>query len=201
MTCLPLGSVSYSYQIGKYAVTTTQYAEFLNAVASTDTYGAYNEQMATNLMEDCLLLAGCGRGEIDRIGESGSYLYLVKNGTGNRPITWVSWFNAARFANWMSNGKPSGAQNSTTTENGAYNVNNSNGFILAVSVNTINPNTGLAPKFRIPTQDEWYKAGYYSPNYGGIGVGGYYLYANESDSSPNITTDPTINPITDVGLF
>ena len=41
----PCGSVSYEYQIGKYEVTNTQYAEFLNAVAITDANGLYNTNM------------------------------------------------------------------------------------------------------------------------------------------------------------
>jgi len=32
------GAVAHSHQIGKYPVTNAQYAEFLNAVAATDTY-------------------------------------------------------------------------------------------------------------------------------------------------------------------
>ena len=32
------GAVAYPYQIGKYHVTISQYAAFLNAVAATDTY-------------------------------------------------------------------------------------------------------------------------------------------------------------------
>ena len=36
------GAVSYSYQIGAYDVTGSQYTAFLNAVGSTDTYALYN---------------------------------------------------------------------------------------------------------------------------------------------------------------
>ena len=44
------GAVPYSYQIGKYDVTTSQYAAFLNAVATTsDAYGLYNPKIATDL--------------------------------------------------------------------------------------------------------------------------------------------------------
>jgi hypothetical protein len=39
------GSVAYSYQIGKYEVTAAQYTEFLNAVATTDTYSLYSPNM------------------------------------------------------------------------------------------------------------------------------------------------------------
>ena len=39
------GSVAYTYQISKYEVTIEQYVEFLNAKATTDTYGLYNAPM------------------------------------------------------------------------------------------------------------------------------------------------------------
>jgi hypothetical protein len=42
------GAVSYSYQISKYEVTNTQYAEFLNAVAVGFNYGLYNPQMSSS---------------------------------------------------------------------------------------------------------------------------------------------------------
>jgi len=102
-------------------------------------------------------------------------------GSANRPITYVSWFDSARFANWMANGQPTGAQGFTTTENGAYNLNGATSG-NAVAKNATNPNTGAAPTFYVPNQNEWYKAAYYSPSYGGAGVGGYYAYATQSNT-------------------
>ena len=197
------GAVSYSYQIGKYEVTGSQYTAFLNAVgSSTDTHNIYNERMAM-------------RGDIAQIskaGSSGNYTYSVMNSTGNRPISYITWYDAARFSNWMSNGQPSGAQTDTTTENGAYNLTGlySVNFGNVVAANATNPNTGLAPTFRIPLENEWYKAAYYSPNYGGTGVGGYYVYATQSDSAPGTTIGSSANQAnynagigfaTDVGSF
>ena len=166
------GAVTYDYQIGKYDVTIGQYTAFLNAVAATDTNSLYNSSMGTDLN-----IAG-----ISRTGGSGSYSYSVI-GSANRPITYVSWWDSARFANWMANGQPTGAQTSTTTENGAYNVNGATSGD-AVTKNAVNPNTGAAPTFFIPNQNEWYKAAYYSPNYGGVGVPGYYAYATQSNTAP-----------------
>ena len=40
-------------------------------------------------------------------------------GDGERPIGAVSWFDAARFANWLHNGGTNGA----STETGAYTLN------------------------------------------------------------------------------
>ena len=166
------GAVAYDYQIGKYHVTIGQYTAFLNAVAADDTYSLYNSSMGTDLN-----IAG-----ISQTGGSGSYTYSVL-GCANRAITYVSWWDSARFANWMANGQPTGAQGSTTTENGAYNVNGATSG-NAVAKNAINPNTSAAPTFYVPTENEWYKAAYYSPNYGGVGVPGYYAYATQSNTAP-----------------
>ena len=169
------GGVAYDYQIGKYDVTIGQYTDFLTAVAATDTYSLYYASMATNLNN-----AG-----IARSGSSGSYTYSVINNGGNsanRPITYVSWFNSARFANWMANGQPTGAQSSTTNENGAYNVNGATSG-TAPAKNVTNPNTSAAPTFFIPNENEWYKAAYFDPTLNS-GAGGYYTYATQSNAAP-----------------
>jgi len=187
------GSVSYEYQIGKYAVTVDQYTEFLNAVAATDPVGGlYSTLMNTTVYQTSYIPS------ISRSGTNGGYVYAVLNSAGNHPVEFVSFDSCARFCNWMSNGKPSGAQDGTTTENGAYNFDESaldqygQPTLLSVSnliytVNDINPNTGLAPTYRMPTIDEWYKAGYYSPNRCGSGVGGYWSFATQSETPPGTT--------------
>lgn len=204
------GQVNYVYQIGKYQVTIEQYTEFLNAIAAEDKYGLYH----TN-MKNALNVAG-----IMREGTPGSYVYSVmynQGYSGKRPITSVSWFNAARFANWMANGQPVGQQNTLTTEDGAYAIDED--MNVAPSKNTINPNTGLAPTYYLPSDNEWYKAAYYNGN------GIYYLYATQSNTPPgnNMRTAPnqanyisnetgycttqsfetltTVNYLTDVGSF
>src|SRR5262245_8362494 len=58
--------VDYVYGIGKYEVTVGQYAEFLNAVAATDTYGLYHDAMALPSVS-----------AIARAGASGSFSYGV----------------------------------------------------------------------------------------------------------------------------
>ncbi|NDC54490.1 MAG: PEP-CTERM sorting domain-containing protein [Planctomycetia bacterium] len=155
------GSVNYSYQIGKYAVTIQQYTDFLNAVAATDAYSLYNTSMATNLN-----IAG-----ISRSGSSGSYTYSVIGGSGNKPITYVSWWDAARFANWMQNGQGSGG-----TETGAY-------TLVGGQTSGTAPAKNPDAQFYIPTENEWYKAAYYSPTLNS-GTGGYWKYATQSDSDP-----------------
>jgi formylglycine-generating enzyme required for sulfatase activity len=142
-------------------VSLNEYTAFLNAVASTDTYGLYESSMATDLN-----IAG-----ISRSGTSGSYSYAVI-GSGNRPISYVSWFDAARFANWMNNGATNGA----STETGAYTLN---GATTGVGF-TKNP----AATWWIPSENEWYKAAYYK---GGGTNAGYWVYPTQSDTVPGNT--------------
>ena len=166
------GAVDYAYNIGKYEVTAGQYAEFLNAVAATDTYGLYNTSMWSSSY-------GC---KIERSGASGSYTYSVAADWGNRPVNYVSWGDAARFANWLHNGQPTGAQDLTTTEDGAYYLNGatSDADLLAV-------NRESDWKWAITSEDEWYKGAYYNPD-----TTSYYDYPTSSDSLPsNDLVEPT----------
>jgi len=173
------GAVSYSYQIGKYDVTIGQYAAFLNAA---DPNGTNPNGIYYRAMRDDLNIAGISYTSEASAGSK--YSVIGPSGTAygqtgaNRPITFVSWFDAARFANWMTNGQGSGS-----TETGAYTLNG------ATSGDAVAANPGAA--FRLPTENEWYKAAYYSPNYGGVGVPGYYKYATQSDMDPgNTIFDP-----------
>ena len=151
------GAVPYTFRIGVYEVTIGQYTEFLNAVAAKDPYGLYNTMMDTTAN-----VAG-----IERSGASGSHRYSVI-GSALRPITYVSWWDAARFCNWLHNGQGSGG-----TEQGAY--------PLAGAVEGIPPKASPDAKFTIPTEAEWFKAAYYK---GGSLNAGYWTYATQSDEPP-----------------
>lgn len=172
------GAVDYEYKIGKYEVTAGQYTEFLNAVAEMDTYGLYNTNMWSSSY-------GC---KIERSGSSGSYTYSVAADWANRPVNYVSWADAARFANWLHNGQPSGAQGLSTTEDGAYFLNGamSNAALLAVS-------REMDWKWAITSEDEWYKAAYHKND--GT-TGNYFDYPTSTDSIPSndlINPDPGNN--------
>jgi len=170
------GSVAYTYQMGMYDVTAAQYCQFLNAVAATDTYGLYRTNMATLGPTNW----GCG---LIRSGSSGSYTYSA-TGKPNFPVNYVSWGDAARFCNWLTNGQPTGAQDSNTTEDGAYYLN---GAITVAELMAVTRKPTAV--YVIPTEDEWYKAAYYDPNM--PGGAGYWLYATRSNNMPSNVLDPT----------
>jgi len=186
------GAVDYVYNIGTFEVTAGQYAEFLNAVAATDTYGLYNPSMDSDSY-------GC---RITQNGEAGSYTYDFSgrpSGTEadwvDRPVNHVSWGDAARFANWLHNGQPTGAQDADATEDGSYDLSATQGYYgpdgetpewgsddyYALNAAL----TAIARKpdatWVIPTEDEWYKAAYH---YNDGVTGNYYDYPTSSDSSP-----------------
>ena len=163
------GAVPYDYQIGKFEVTAAQYAAFLNAVATTDTYGLYNAAMQ---WPDVYL--GCN---ILRNGYPGSYTYSVAADWANRPVNYVSWGDAARFCNWMHNGQPTGAQHLTTTEDGSYLLDGATSDAALMSV-TRTPNATWV----IPTEDEWYKAAYHKND--GV-TGNYWDSPTGTNAIPN----------------
>jgi formylglycine-generating enzyme required for sulfatase activity len=157
------GSVSYTYYMNKYHLTNNEYIEFLNAVAKTDTYGLYTVSMTTDT-----------RAGIVRSGSSGNYVYSVKNNYGNKPVIMVNWFHCARYCNWLHNNKPTGSQNSGSTEDGSYTLSG------RISGNAVVKNSSA--KYHIPTENEWYKAGYYK---GGGTNKGYWLYGTQTNDRPS----------------
>jgi formylglycine-generating enzyme len=145
------GSVPYAYNVGTYEVTNAQYAEFLNAKAAVaDPYEIYDPQMSEG--------GGYGYGGIQRTGSPGNYTYSTFPGqygfpgSESKPVTYITFYDALRFANWMNNGQGNG-----DTETGTYTLlggtpTPSNGTTV-----TRNPGATIA----LPTEDEWYKAAYY----------------------------------------
>ena len=166
------GAVPYEFQIGKYEVSLEEYTAFLNAVAATDTYALYNTSMAT-----ILNIAG-----IERSGADGSYTYSVI-GSRKKPVTYVNWFDCARFCNWLHNGRPSGAQDASTTERGAYTLD---GATSGVGIERV-----WAAKYWIPSEDEWYKAAYHQPSGQSGDTDSYWEYPTGSNTIPGNDIGPS----------
>ena len=162
------GSVPYAYRISKYEITNGQYIEFLNAVGTVGP----------------LLYGGGPDGEYTGITRTGSgtaedpYIWGPMDGDAgwlDRPVNDVSWLASLRFANWMHNGQPTGVQDATTTEDGAYDL--SPPLLPAEIVRK------PGARFFLTSEDEWYKAAYYDPSLND-GAGGYWDYPTASDSPP-----------------
>jgi hypothetical protein len=174
------GGVGYDYYIGTHEVTNSQYTAFLNAKATTDTYSLYNTSMNSSPF-----------GGITRAGSSGSYTYSVKSGFENKPVNFVTFWDAARFSNWLTNGGGSG-----DTETGMYNLNgitNPTNNTVARQLDFSLGQNGVA----IASENEWYKAAYYD------GSGGYTEYPTQSNSinTGDANYDDSVGTVTDVGTY
>jgi hypothetical protein len=158
------GAVAYEYQIGTYEVTNAQYVAFLNAVVGTgaDTYSLYNSAMSSDTTN----------GGITR-NVSTSAFEVKSADWANKPVNYVSFYDAARFANWLTNGAAAEAD----TENGLY-VFSSDGTTLVST-----PNHATSIGWAIANEDEWYKAAYYNPTLNG-NEGGYTNYPFAGGGSP-----------------
>lgn len=173
------GAVADTYRIGKYEVTNAQYTEFLNTVDPTGTNpnGIYNTGMGSDARGGIAFNAGAADGA----------KYTVKANMDNKPVNYVSWYDAARFANWMNNGQGAG-----DTETGAYTLTGNTGL----------PTRNTNSSIWLPSENEWYKAAYHDPvNAGadGSGTPDYWLYPTQSDSEPTVATASILGDISNPG--
>jgi formylglycine-generating enzyme len=135
------GSVGSEYRISTYEVTNAQYAEFLNAKAGSDPFALYNASMGASAF-----------GGITQSGVSGSFTYSAIAGRESQPVTFVSFYDSLRFANWLNNGQGGG-----DTETGSYTLLGGSAF--PSNGDTVTRNAGA--RIFLPSEDEWYKAAYY----------------------------------------
>ena len=162
------GAVGHVYRIGRYEITNSQYAEFLNTVdpEGSNAHGIYNANM------------GSGWNDIGGIafdpGAANGSKYVVRPGRGNRPVDYVSWYDAARLCNWLAGGD---------TETGSYDL--TGGDTMSVVRDT-------GARYVIPTGHEWYKAAYYK---GGGTSAGYWEYPTQSDTAPTWEVPPGTDPV------
>lgn len=136
------GRVGYIYRITKQAIDNRDYVEFLNSVDpnGNNSKALYNPKM---------MLSPRG-GIIFATNKPAGSKYQVKPGFEGAPVSFVGWADAARYANWLSNG----GQKGSSTEVGAYNLRASKGAM-------VERNSGA--RYVLPTQDELYKAAFFLP--------------------------------------
>jgi sulfatase modifying factor 1 len=187
------GAVPYSYQIGTYDVTVSQYVAFLNTKDPTgaNTLGLYNDQMGEgqSLMGQITYDAGAVDGS----------KYTIDAGDDDHPVNNITWFEALRFANWMNNG-----QGNASTETGSYTLGQLGPGGVPLDVSSITRNAGAS--IVLPSPSEWYKAACFNP-----ATQTFFQYSTASDTLP-LATGPTSTPnaanyngavgaLTDVGAY
>jgi len=175
------GAVANSYIISKYETTNAQYVEFLNAAdpAGTNTRALYNSEMSNN---------GNSAGISFAAGNASGSKYGVLSGQGNKPVTYVSWYDAARMANWLHNGQGAGS-----TETGVYTLTGNT---------SISGGRSAGATVFIPTENEWYKAAYHQPEAAGGDTDSYWLYPTGTNTQANSDQPPGDVPINqNVGNF
>lgn len=102
-------------------------------------------------------------------------LGITKDTRGpDKPATSVSWFEAARFVNWL---------NTSSASVPAYKFNANGDFQLWTPADAgYNPNNlfrNTQARYFLPSADEWYKAAFYD-----TGASVYYDYPTGSDVAP-----------------
>jgi sulfatase modifying factor 1 len=162
------GAVAYEYRIGKYEVTNSQYVEFLNAkdAGGTNALALYNSNMSSH---------GSGGIEFNSGAVSGSK-YSVKAGRDSNPVTFVTWYDSIRFANWLNNGQGNG-----DTETGAYTLLGN----TPSPSNSINIARNPGATIFLPSDNEWWKAAFYNP-----GTASYSTYPTGSNTQPRSDQPP-----------
>ena len=161
----PIGRVDYSYRIATTEVTGSQWQEFLNA------YAPYiGDQYYSRAVWGLSNFTGFSNGVPQ---------YRLNEGAENLPVN-VGWRFAARFVNWLNNGK---ALTRAAFESGAYDTStfgppDPKGFFPDQRDHT------PGARYWIPTMDEWVKAVYYDPNKYGPGQEGYWRYPVSQDTPP-----------------
>ncbi len=178
----PVGRVDYTYRMAKTELTVAQYFEFVQAYSPLNPGVGFKPGFFGSFIHNVS-------------GDSNNPRWIMDADAANFSMD-MSWEFAARYCNWLTNGKVNQAW---AFETGAYDT----------STFKIGPSgqwEGQAvhspgAKFWIASIDEWTKAMHYDPNKNGEGQGGYWRYPAKSDT-PLIPGPPgSPGAQTAVGLF
>lgn len=174
----PYGAVDHDYRIMKYEWTNAQYVAYLNAVdpQGANPHGIYDTRMGSD-----------PRGGISFAGGNpAGRRYAVRPHMADKPVTFVTWFQAARVANWLE----AGARTYATSAAGAAIIDDGAYTLAGTGPGTVSKNSGA--RHWIPLENEWYKAAYYR------GGGAYAGYRPSATSATGAA--PALVGATDVGV-
>jgi hypothetical protein len=154
------GRVDYTFRMATTEVTNAQYLDFLNAYAPH-----WQGSLADIHFTGAYIFFNSGSGQ-----------FQIGTNMENRAAA-VTWHMAARYTNWLHNGKGTEASD---FENGVYDTST---FGRNPNTNQLTDQAVRNPDstFWLPNISEWTKGMYWDPDKDG-GEGGYWLYHNGSDS-------------------
>ena len=193
------GAVNYDYAICKYPVTVCDFVNYLDSIADSNNSGSASTIYVTSVIGQ---LNTVFRARLDPpinpfnefpliqytfvgnranvyvnpiMGNASNATSSAANDIENKPVVNISWSDMARYCNWLHNGQLS---TYASTLSGAYTD--------VFTVSAANANA----KYRLPTEDEWYKAAYYK---GGSTNAGYWTFATQSDATPSAVASSSIS--------
>lgn len=174
---LEVGSVHKEFRLTRTEITAAQWYEFVLAYAPFWD-GSPGDPALTSTL---ILYVG---------GD-----YVIVDGAEHRPVE-VSWYNAARFCNWLHNGKVNEAW---AFEDGAYDT--ATFGLVDEDGNSLEQATRHPDAlFWIPSLDEWTKGMYYDPDRYGKGESGYW-YMPDGGNEILISGLPQQGGETNAGIF
>jgi formylglycine-generating enzyme required for sulfatase activity len=166
------GGVGYEYRIGKYEVTSAQWAEFFSA--------AFDRAVGDALPHVLPPTFWGGIGAPPTHAENPSARrWTTTPDSAMRPAGNISWRMAAMYCNWLHNDK---ALNREAFLNGAYDVSTFTFTPAGRFRDQLTRSPGA--RYYIPSWDEWLKAAHYdSAKLNSDGTrGGWWTYSNGSDA-------------------
>lgn len=165
------GSVSYKYNISKYSITNYEYVKFLNSIDpdGINTDNIYYENMSPEI--DVI------HGAIIFDDSAAKGLkYSIKENWDNKPVGYVTWYECARYCNWLNNGAL--AYSSSYGSNSINAPHNYGAYDMFAPTIVEKSKPSLAAKYRLPTADELHKSAYYEESESFIG---YHKYPTRSE--------------------
>lgn len=164
------GSVPYTYRMAETEVTTAQWLEYINTFAAQPDSGVP------------LVNPGFWGARRDFTYQGPGRRYILRDDVadaGMLPVMGVSWRDAARFVNWLHNGKSSDPESTT---HGAYDT--SSFYATPDGVRHDQRTRSPGAQYWIPSLDEWLKAAHYDPEKNGPGEPGWWRFSHTSDDPP-----------------
>ncbi len=188
--CVTTGGVSYTYGIGEYETTVSQYVAFLNTVdrAGKNLHDLYFDDMSPTVWPKY------GSVRYTASAAMGQHYAVAYPEWADKPFNFGDFRRGARFANSLSNGKVLSKTQETSggftydvyqvrlssqTERGMYDMA------------TETPERTKSTGFVLPSNNEWVKAAYYDPK--GGGTYSYWAYPTGPFNPPNPSV---LNPTT-----